>query len=139
MMKRLLTMSVGTLAFLAAGRVQAQVTPNVRPTPVPYSRPTVSPYLNLTRGADTPGLNYYLGTRQQFNQRAINQQYRTALQDLEQRQSVVPEVDPLDAYPALPSTGHPTAFNNVGSYFNTGSPTLRRPGTPAPQQKPRTK
>src|SRR5262245_43953384 len=138
-MNRLLMLSLGAVAFVAGGRAQAQFTPNVRPTPVPYSRPTVSPYLNLLRGADTPGLNYYLGTRQQFNQRVINQQYRTALQDLEQRQTVAPEAESLDAYPALPSTGHPTAFNNVGSYFNTGSPTIRRPGTPAPQQKPRTR
>ena len=138
-MNRLLLLWVGTLAFVAAGPARAQFTPNVRPAPAaPLTRPPVSPYLDILRGANTPGINYYLGTRSIFNQRTINQQYRTALQDLEQRQAVTPEAEPLDAYPALPSTGHPTAFNYVGSYFNTGSPTVRRPPTQA-APRPRTR
>jgi hypothetical protein len=140
-MNRLL-LWVAPLAYLAlVGDAHAQLSPTVRPAPYgPTQRTTLSPYLNLFRGGD-PASNYYLGVRPEFNQRSINQQFRSTLQGLEQRETTLPpEEDPLLTDPGLPSTGHPTAFNATGNYFNSGSP-MTRPRTqaarPAAKQAPR--
>ena len=143
-MKRLLlsAASLTWLMCLTAGTARAQFYPNPRLGYNPTGRtPTVSPYLNLLRGGN-PAANYYNGVRPEFQQRTYNQQFRTTLQELEQRQAagLTPE-DELEPLPSLPSTGHPTAFNNLAGYFNTTSPFVRPKGITAkgvarPKTKP---
>src|SRR5262245_20957277 len=105
----------------------------------PYSRPGLSPYLNLIRGGD-PAANYYLGVIPERDRRAIGAQQGAQLLDLEQRSatSAAGERDPK-LIPELPGTGHPTYFFNYGSYYNfggTGRGTLAAP-TQALGQRPR--
>jgi hypothetical protein len=132
-MNRLLLSAVSSASvlFLTAGPVGAQLTPNPALGYNPTGRPpTVSPYLNLLRGGN-PAANYYNGVRFEFNQRYTNQQFRTTLQELERRENAaLPPEEEIEPLPRLPSTGHPTAFNNLGSYFNTSSP-LRPTAAPA--------
>src|SRR5688500_606325 len=59
----------GALALLAAQDASAQYV--FRPNPpvvAPYSRPALSPYLNLLRGGD-PAANYYLGVLTEYDRR----------------------------------------------------------------------
>ncbi|MBV9125363.1 MAG: hypothetical protein JO112_18565 [Planctomycetes bacterium] len=138
-MKRWLTLSVtscGLAGLLVASSAWAQNFPysnNIRfgaYTPPPL----VSPYLNLLRGGN-PAVNYYWGVQVERQQEMTNSQFGAILQDLERREvtgpnatSANPEAESL--LPTLPGTGHPTAFMNTGTYFNSGPGT--RPGTNLP-------
>jgi hypothetical protein len=84
----------------------------------PYSRPTLSPYLNLLRGGN-PAANYYLGVVPEVERR--NQEYRVnrELTDLERRTLMSPEFE--DILPTLPQTGHPTGFMYYNPYFSGGT------------------
>jgi hypothetical protein len=80
--------------------------------------PPISPYLNIVRGANTPGINYYLGTRNDFYNQ--NFQYNT-LSSLSSLQGMVgqpQDVIDIGAIPTLPQTGHLSAFQAYGSYYN---------------------
>lgn len=90
----------------------------------PRARPGLSPYLNLLRGGN-PAANYYMGVVPEVNQRAINRQFGTAIQDLE-RESILstnPELE--DLLPELPVTGHGAGFMNFAPYYNFGGPAAR--------------
>lgn len=80
----------------------------------PYSRPALSPYLNMLRGGD-PAANYYLGVVPERDRRSLNVQFGAELRELEQRTStaVTPSGDPQ-----LPATGHTAYFLNYSSYYN---------------------
>lgn len=81
------------------------------------SRPTFSPYLNLTRGGSSAAINYYGIVRPQF-------QARAAFQSLEQQAAANRQaINDLGA-PAtgLPDTGHGVAFLNTGGYFMNLNP-----------------
>lgn len=84
----------------------------------PYSRPGLSPYLNLIRGGD-PAANYYLGVIPERDRRALGAQLSGQLLDLEEREGSAfggPRDTKMD--PILPGTGHPTYFLNYSTYFN---------------------
>jgi hypothetical protein len=140
-MKRLLLPAVAALAGLAfAGTASAQnVYPYMRPNYGPYYRPGLSPYLNLLRGGD-PASNYYLGTVPEFQRRQDARFFRAEIGNLDARLAAsgaapTPEED-RDLLRPLPSTGHPTAFNNTAGYFNNmnpGSMTPRPFYTPGPR------
>jgi hypothetical protein len=87
------------------------------PVVAPYSRPALSPYLNLLRGGD-PAANYYLGVLTEYDRRF--QQSRIP---------VVAEMPRLDPFvddradmdlpdKRLPPTGHPSGFMIYNSYYN---------------------
>jgi hypothetical protein len=94
---------------------------NFRPYDV-YSRPYLSPYLNLLRGGD-PAANYYLGVLPEMQRRAFLNRYLEDFQYLYQRTNQNRDLleDQLFREPlirTLPPTGHPTGFMNYGTYFN---------------------
>ena len=126
-MKRLLLPAVAALAGLAcAGTASAQnVYPYMRPNYGPYYRPGLSPYLNMARGGD-PAANYFLGTVPEFQRRQDARVFRAEIGNLDARLAAsaaapTPEED-RDLLRPLPSTGHPTAFNNTAGYFNNMNP-----------------
>lgn len=100
------------------------------PPPVPgggtYSRPPAfSPYLNLLRAGGSPALNYYGLVRPEM-------QFRDSIQNLSnsvsQNQQAIGNI--MATGNALPATGHPTQFMNLGGYFmnNSGMGGAASPG-----------
>jgi hypothetical protein len=92
------------------------------PMPVsPYSRPSLTPYLNLLRGGD-PAANYYLGVRPEFERRYEQAWTNAAIQNLSTRPIYDKYVDDrLDIdvpIQQLPPTGHPAGFQIYNSYYN---------------------
>jgi hypothetical protein len=142
-MKRLVIVSLVSLCWLLALNVRpvaAQIYPGsaARPSFSPYgayNQPTLSPYLNLLRGGNQ-AINYFGLTLPEVQGRANAVQFRSAIQDLEQRtQQPAPTAD--DLFKPLTSTGHPTAFGNLGGYFGPATqPGAVRPGggTPIPRR-----
>ena len=105
--------AIGVILSASAGSVSAQ-------PPVPgggYSRPPAfSPYLNLLRAGGSPALNYYGIVRPQM-------QFRDAIQNLSNQvdlnQQAIGNLAATGS--ALPATGHPTQFMNLGNYFMSNS------------------
>jgi hypothetical protein len=109
-----LTLALGALNPASA---QSVFNPNP-PIGAPYSRPALSPYLNLLRGGD-PAANYYLGVLTEYDRR-----YQLT------KPLVVTEPLRLDPYPTvddrsdvdtqfrqLPPTGHQAGFMIYNSYY----------------------
>jgi hypothetical protein len=139
-MKRL-SWLLPVLLAAVAGPAPGQA-PVYRPsTQLGPRQPLLSPYLDLIRGGD-PAANYYLGTIPERQRRQNTALFSSQLQSLEQQLAQpVPTTDPIEElFQPGPATGHPTAFMNLGGYFNQGTvrrpmPPGRRPptgGTPAP-------
>jgi hypothetical protein len=109
--------AAAALLWLMAGSARAQ--PFGRPAygvtgaTNPYGRPQLSPYLNLLRGGD-PAANYYAGVLPAFQQRAVNFQVATAINQLDVR-TLGPTGE--DIGELTTTTGHPTAFLNTSGYF----------------------
>ena len=79
--------------------------------PTPFSRPTVSPYLNLLQSGN-PAINYYGLVRPQFA-------YDKAIQNLGTNvNSLGNNVNSLDANQAI-QTGHRSSFMTQNQYFMT--------------------
>src|SRR5262245_44664628 len=86
--------ALGLLLSLAAGQAAATVSNPSRdntynpglPGMTPAGTPQLSPYLQLLRGGD-PAANYYGGVVPERNQRAIDAQFGSALQQLQQQQA----------------------------------------------------
>ncbi len=113
-----------------------------QPTYGPGFRPQLSPYLNLT-GRNDPAVNYFLQTLPAFENRYTRQTYGAAIAGLEaQALNPTPPAAPdVDLFTPQATTGHPTAFQNTGGYFQNAqgrpqaaAPTTRPPGArpPAP-------
>lgn len=82
----------------------------------PYSRPVLSPYLNLLRRDSSVTENYFMLVRPQIRyNETLNQQQReiTALnRNIQNLESIVPgEQQPLRG------TGHPSAFLNFSHFY----------------------
>ncbi len=97
--------------------VPAQSVFNPSPPVAPYSRPALSPYLNLLRGGD-PASNYYLGVLTEYDRR-----YQLSRPILSQDPSYLdPGLDDrsdLDIPERqLPTTGHPAGFMIYNGYYN---------------------
>jgi hypothetical protein len=87
-----------------AGRVSAQAA---------YTRPPVSPWINLNNPANDPGINFYGIVRPELR-------YNAAIPNLQQQVTTTQQaVTTLEASPALPTTGHRFAFQSQGRYFQT--------------------
>jgi hypothetical protein len=94
----------------------------------PFSRPALSPYLNLIRGGD-PAANYYLGVVPERDRRANTVQFGAQLLDLEARSDAASRAAPEPDIPQLGATGHPAYFLNYSSYYNFAG--AGRPAQPA--------
>jgi hypothetical protein len=112
--------AVGLLA-LPAGFARTQVPQPMTPVP-PVYRPPVSPYLNLLRQGQSPGLNYYNLVRPQL-------QYNASIYQLQgqvgaNRQGLA-ALEQAANQPAagLPPTGFIPQFQNYRVYFMTYSGT----------------
>jgi hypothetical protein len=106
----LISLTATALAGLGAAEARAQLPY----TPPPYTRPAVSPYINLLRRGSDPGVNYYGLVRPQ-------QEFRSGIQQLQQQVGGAQAVGEQQAG-GLPTTGHPVQFMNHLTYFqNLGS------------------
>lgn len=117
-MRRLSIAIAATVALTAVHDASAQYV--FRPNPpvvAPYSRPALSPYLNLLRGGD-PAANYYLGVLTEYDRRFNQAKIPVAAE--------IPRIDPyvddrvdVDVPDRrLPPTGHQSGFMIYNSYFN---------------------
>jgi hypothetical protein len=105
-------MLVGGLSFLTSGQAQAQG-PGAPAAPA-YTRPTVSPWLNLGRGGPA-ALNYYQGVRPETDlYRNINQTNMLNQQVATNRQGL------QDITAGLLTTGHSVRFMAACSAITTG-------------------
>jgi hypothetical protein len=124
-MKRLLFVSTASLIFvLTRGGQEAAaqyVNPyNPRPVYSPYSRPALSPYLDIARGGN-PATNYFLGTLPELDRRAADTAYRAAILNLDLRTTTLAR-EVSDLVDILPGTGHPVLFLNYSPYYSLGGP-----------------
>jgi hypothetical protein len=96
-----------------------------RPVPNPYSRPVLSPYINLLNGGN-PAVNYYGLVRPEL-------QFASSLQQMGQQvalnQQQISDLQPF----TLATTGHAAVFMNTSHYFQnlSGRPQGRTPATNA--------
>ncbi|HJZ53743.1 MAG TPA: hypothetical protein VKE74_02230 [Gemmataceae bacterium] len=127
------TLGIAFALVAACGQVCAQP-----PVPMgPTSRPAFSPYLNLLRRDNSPGVNYYGLVRPQFT-------FQNNIQSLQQQVTTIGQMENTGPGSDLPITGQPVYFLNTGGYFmNTrgggpgSSPTLsNRPMTNAGPLRP---
>jgi hypothetical protein len=91
-----------------------------RPVYSPYSRPALSPYLDLTRGGN-PATNYFLGTLPELDRRAADTAFRAAILDLDRRTTTIAR-EVSDLVDILPGTGHPAVFLSYAPYYGLGGP-----------------
>lgn len=83
-----------------------------------FSRPTVSPYLNLLNPAGAVGLpNYFTLVRPQIEQRAGLSQQAAQLQQLNRQVSANTRRSRSGQQQQVRSTGHPTQFMYYGPYY----------------------
>ena len=85
--------------------------PQVGPSPV---RPAFSPYLNLLRGGNSPGLNYYGLVRPQLES---NNNIQKLQQQVADNRTAINSLNSAATAP-LAATGHGVTFLNTGSYFS---------------------
>src|SRR5262249_42083603 len=127
-MRKLLIVALGVIAF--AGSAQAQLGPgsSYGPSYGPGYRGNISPYLNLLRGRNT-GIDYYLGTRSEFQRRQDAREFRDDISDLERREGAFGD----ESLPQTPvQSGTPTTFGSTLGYYNNRqnylAPTVARMG-----------
>src|SRR5262245_61056897 len=106
------------LAFAQVASAQTIFNPNP-PITAPYSRPALSPYLNLLRGGD-PAANYYLGVLTEYDRRY--RESRIGLPtDPQQPYLGDPMLDDRADVEVrerqLPPTGHSSGFMIYNAYF----------------------
>ena len=106
---------MAVVALSAAAATAQGVGPRVGGAP---GSPTVSPYINLLRGANSPALNYYGLVRPQL-------QTNAGLMALQQQAFLSQAV----GLPAAPDeglvTGRGAVFMNLGGYFQSATGAVR--------------
>src|SRR5262245_25261943 len=114
-MGSLLVIALAALGLVAwSGSAQAQLGPQTGPSYGPGYRGNISPYLNLQRGRNT-GIDYYLGTRSEFQRRQNAAEFRQDIDDLSQRESVAVPPEKRRARPV--ATGTQTSFGSLGEFY----------------------
>jgi hypothetical protein len=114
--------SLCAIALLTAAQVaSAQAMFNPNPTMgAPYSRPALSPYLNMLRGGD-PAANLYLGVFAEYDRRYRESRIGMPPDYASPNQFYDPTVDDraeLDVKDrTLPPTGHQAGFLIYNAYF----------------------
>jgi len=124
----------GFIVLTVAQVASAQTVFNPNPViSAPYSRPALSPYLNLLRGGD-PAANYYLGVMTEYDRR-----FREARIGLP-TEPPIPYLDPvlddradLDVRDRqLPPTGHTSGFMIYNAYYRLPNQRAYIPYNPNP-------
>ncbi|MDB5311286.1 MAG: hypothetical protein JWO38_5488 [Gemmataceae bacterium] len=110
-MIRLASITFGLLLAADGSTATAQPVGQIQP-----SRPPVfSPYLNLLRPGNSPGVNYYGLVRPQI-------QFQNSIQGLQQQvgtnQAAIAGLNAGMADNTIPTTGHTATFLNTGGYFS---------------------
>lgn len=121
-MKRILVVPLAVfVAWLTWGSIpaSAQFTYPFRPPQYgPGYQTQLSPYLNMLRPGD-PAMNYYAGVVPEMQRRQDRNAIYGSLQGLTMQLPTPPGINEDDINAPLFSTGHPTAFNYTGMYFNS--------------------
>jgi hypothetical protein len=135
--------AASVLLIGAAGTAQAQYYgPAQGPNYGPGYRGNISPYLNILRGRNV-GIDYYLGTRSEFQRRRDAVEFRDDISDLDRRTGAAAfDEAPIDR-PV--QSGTPVTFGNTMGYYNNRqnylAPTVGRMGAgigaPAPARRSR--
>jgi hypothetical protein len=112
-MKRFTLVLLGAVNFLLVMGVRPAAAQPQFPSP---TQPAVSPYLNLLRQGNSPGVNYYGLVRPQ---QEFRNSYQRLQQDFNTQQTQPIPFGPEDTS-GLPPTGHAAQFNTQGRYFMTG-------------------
>jgi hypothetical protein len=129
-------LAVGFLLGMCQSRSQAQYpySPYSPYSPYAYggySRPTLSPYLNLVRGGNRAA-NYFLGVVPEIDRRNQYPQFSSQIQDLERRANNLASTE--ESPPQLQETGHAAQFGNLSPYFTYGSSYLNSGSIPGAGQ-----
>jgi hypothetical protein len=107
---------IALVVFATASSAQAQfLGPRNPPNYGPGYRGNISPYLNLLRGQNT-GIDYYLGTRSEFQRRQDAAQFREDIDALDRRDTAAP-TDEAPAQTPVQS-GTPATFGSTLGYYN---------------------
>ena len=108
------------------------------PKPVisaPYSRPALSPYLNLLRGG-SPAANYYLGVLTEYDRRFRESGIGMPTEQQPYLDPVLDDRADLDVRDRqLPPTGHQAGFMIYNSYFRLPNQRAYIPYNPAASGK----
>lgn len=144
-MRKHLVFALAALALLAAGASQANAQgylgPNQGPNYGPGYRGNLSPYLNIFRGSNT-GIDYYLGTRSEFQRRADARQFSQDIGELDRREGIGGFDETLPRELPVQSGTQATFGSTLGYYNNRQNylaPTVGRAGAgvgaPAPGRR----
>src|SRR5437868_1508592 len=116
---RLTLCGVALLMMAQMASAQTLYNPNPQIT-APYSRPALSPYLNLLRGGD-PAANYYLGVLTEYDRRyresriGLPPDYQQPYMMYDPTLDDRADVDVKDRQ--LPPTGHQAGFMIYNAYY----------------------
>jgi hypothetical protein len=112
-----------SLLLVGAQDARAQYPANGRAIPNPYSRPVLSPYINLLNGGN-PAVNYYGLVRPELQ---FASQFQLMGQQVALNQQQINDLQPF----TLATTGHAAVFMNTSHYFQnlSGRPQGRTPAT----------
>jgi hypothetical protein len=106
-------------AMFGTGSASAQFTFPFRPPAYgPGYQTQLSPYLNMLRGGD-PAANFFIGVNPEFQRRQDRNVMYNSLQGMFMQLPMPPGINEVDLDAPMVSTGHPTAFNYTGMYFNS--------------------
>jgi hypothetical protein len=124
MFRRAFIAVIGLLTVSVAAQAQAPgFVP--RPGPVFTPPPAFSPYLNLIRNGNSPGVNYYGLVRPQL-------EFRSAMQNLQgqvnMNQQMIGQMQNQSLQ--MSDTGHSTMFMNLNGYFMNSGGTGAQRGNP---------
>jgi hypothetical protein len=117
-MKRIVMASIALLT-LGIASAPAQFTYPTRPPMYgPGYQPQLSPYLNMLRGGD-PAANFFIGVVPEMQRRQDRNIMYGSIQGLLSQLPTAPGITEQEPDSPMDSTGHPTAFNYTGMYFNS--------------------
>jgi hypothetical protein len=127
--------AVGFIVLAIAQMASAQTIFNPNPQiTAPYSRPALSPYLNLLRGGD-PAANYYLGVLTEYDRRYRESRIGMPT-DTQPPYFFDPVVDDRADVEVrdrqLPPTGHSSGFMIYQAYFRMPNQRAFIPYNPNP-------
>ncbi|MFO0930442.1 MAG: hypothetical protein U0736_26015 [Gemmataceae bacterium] len=118
---------------LTTGTASAQYGRYNVPNYGPGYRNNLSPYLNIFRGTNS-GIDYYLGTRSEFQRRSNAAEFRGDINDLTARDRILEEEQNNQGAPV--TSGTRPALNNTGSFFNNRMGYFNDMNVPQSQNRP---
>ena len=113
-----LAVPLAWLGVAAAPAAAQNIYPYQAPRYGPGWQTPLSPYLNMLIPGNA-AVNYYALVEPQFQARQYRAQLNQTLQSIVNQLPEPPGIEAEDFNAPLRSTGHPTAFNYTGSYFNS--------------------